>query len=1489
MESSTIIDVNRTLSVRYFPAEVSTNTCVLVCDIPCSMIWLLTVAQEGSSDIAYAKYVVSTTSRPGLPDTEKTQSESSQCNSLERLRSAENELRKARILVALDRPRAELFTFYRKEDLQRDAKSISNRVMAILRKNECQMSWKDAIKTTYLLRADHGKLHRLFVYAILSMIKSETKQNENLIGLDINTYLYRVPLSFSQPDGPLYNSENIWKPLNLDVQLLSNGQVIAVYSHDSVTKFRRVTNTVTTEGFEPGLVKPSKILLALTGQYARYAGGYFGKLPRPVDTAAAGANSSDHNKEEVLERYKQQVWKESVGGWLAEYEFDFLVEDETWIELELPLCQADTEHPITPDGIPQRGKIIWKPVFWPTSLCFVSTVDQLLTEQSAFSTPCFEDPLRFVEDWIASANDREDAVREMEQIAEVKQKPGRAEEPDTSHSNNIHIDAGQSFRRVTSLDGQMATIYPTPPDGMLSQVTPGVISADGLGATPGDSTHVVQSHRAGENVERIDLVREQAAIGSGLYDEDLFEDVPGEKFGEGEMADEPNWDFFDEPDVDMMADEDPMELDVPEKAASAAVENQVVNHSKIEQANSQVALVLSDCNNGMRLDEKGITHDPEFTTLEEGRPPRIVDDGPKGHGKFAIRSADLNSQPLSPSEVRKKLFVDMASPNSCPVKGINAVHSNRRSLLKSHFEWSTFQPDLKTADSRYSANGSFWFEPKQAGEHLPTNIYEQHLNMPMIGIPKKDRNILISGSPRNSEPPHSSSSVEDTDFDSSDFFSESNRCGSPSRSTGGEVVSLPTSPEPAEETLNPDTRSRIRDEVMALMELLHPEINERPFGLNHQPLQRALQPTLPVSHDRLLTIAQVIVDQVSQSFFNHDCPDHSSTAFKEKSLAIFPQLQSIYGDAMELDVAKLAGMATATHDVVEGNGLKVSPSPFIRLARADVSMNALSTIQPFWETLGLQPLNGKKDVTALCIHPAGLHIQEGSSALLQRLGETYTNCNLGSHTIANIQDATDNGLVEWDAKEGSGVLELLKTCEQVGTSLTTLAPVADNVIIYIVNPFRNKSALADVCNAFVALFTKYASACRKCKPNELNLQIIPMSFIASPDTVVIPSQPEYLSLALEVYNRCPLTTCSHAVADSAAAVTLAEPGPKNIMFSLTPDAASPLSKHGDTLHLAYSKSVDLRWLTACWTDTLGKTALTMTYCMSQKGSTVSRPRSEIILEMLETSEDIMINTRGQWRLFVAHDGPIEPDEINEWSAAANQNASSKQIAHCVLTLLTFDKRPSIQFSSSTPQNKSQPPFTATMTTTGKYGTPVSTPSALAMTSSPEQSTVSTPFPPTPGPSSGLITAPTPPDQSGQPTGHGFSFDTGVDPDTTLHDPTDECWSLVLNFGLNYSISPLESRPAQLSGFLLKRCGPLDSDGLVALGVNLIYSSSSAAAGVETNKAEQKSLLSDVIDQWRCLYTLARTKSLVQGGAEGTVLPWHVRTAVVGCKAVSEML
>ena len=360
---------------------------------------LLRSSQEGSSNIAYAICVPTKAGNSGVSDAVRTEPESSQSKGIDRLRRAENELRRARILVSLDQSKGELFTFYRKEDLQRESKSIYNCVMTILRKNECHTSSKNAIKTADLLRPDHARLHRLFLSAILCMIRSVVKQEQNLVALDLNTFLFRTSMSPQTKEQSMYEPGDIWRMLDLTAQLFPNGKVLAISHQDTLTMFKCVSSISPEHGSGSFLGKPRKVLLALVGQYARYVGGYLGRLPRPCETMADGASPSESKTEVSMENCKQRIWKDLVEQWLAENELSCSVEEGAWIEVEVPFCEANPEHGRSAEGFPHKEKALWKPIFWPASLCYVNTMDQPF-EEAKPSSFCFEDPLHFVEEWI---------------------------------------------------------------------------------------------------------------------------------------------------------------------------------------------------------------------------------------------------------------------------------------------------------------------------------------------------------------------------------------------------------------------------------------------------------------------------------------------------------------------------------------------------------------------------------------------------------------------------------------------------------------------------------------------------------------------------------------------------------------------------------------------------------------------------------------------------------------------------------------------------------------------------------------------------------------------------------------------------------------------------------------------------------------------------------------------------------------------------------
>lgn len=91
------------------------------------------------------------------------------------------------------------------------------------------------------------------------------------------------------------------------------------------------------------------------------------------------------------------------------------------------------------------------------------------------------------------------------------------------------------------------------------------------------------------------------------------------------------------------------------------------------------------------------------------------------------------------------------------------------------------------------------------------------------------------------------------------------------------------------------------------------------------------------------------------------------------------------------------------------------------------------------------------------------------------------------------------------------------------------------------------------------------------------------------------------------------------------------------------------------------------------------------------------------------------------------------------------------------------------------------------------------------------------------------------------------------------------------------LNTLNGRSACMaSGFLVKRAGPRDEDGLIPLGVNLVY-------GQQPHKA----LLKDVLGMYRNLGVLARVRGVVD--PVKSVLPLHVAAARKAWKAVSETM
>ena len=191
-----------------------------------------------------------------------------------------------------------------------------------------------------------------------------------------------------------------------------------------------------------------------------------------------------------------------------------------------------------------------------------------------------------------------------------------------------------------------------------------------------------------------------------------------------------------------------------------------------------------------------------------------------------------------------------------------------------------------------------------------------------------------------------------------------------------------------------------------------------------------------------------------------------------------------------------------------------------------------------------------------------------------------------------------------------------------------------------------------------------------------------------------------------------------------------------------------------------------------------------------------------------------------------------------------------------VTIITVDEVATLHFMSHVESD-----FNPSMAT---FATPVSTPAANTV--SPEQSGYTS----TPGAAPVATSLQTP---------AAASFDH--ENDARLVDITEETWGVVTSIpsgNANMTVSEFTTTvsPALVSGYLVKRAGPRDQDGLLSMTIDVLHA----------QKANY-GLMKDVLIMYRNLGTLARSR----GNTDSVrgLLPCHLAIAKRAFSAVQALM
>jgi hypothetical protein len=513
------------------------------------------------------------------------------------------------------------------------------------------------------------------------------------------------------------------------------------------------------------------------------------------------------------------------------------------------------------------------------------------------------------------------------------------------------------------------------------------------------------------------------------------------------------------------------------------------------------------------------------------------------------------------------------------------------------------------------------------------------------------------------------------------------------------------------------------------------------------------------------------------------------------------------------------------------------PPPHVVVQRGDNILEMLPPALHFWETFSLAPISGGKNVISCCIHPASGALEEGADFLLDRISSSYEAGRFGVHVRAQIDGVVKNGLVPVNIPKDSprsyeiGTKAILSRIESFGSVLAHgVADEGMNIVVYVINPFEHPSALVDICTAFVRMQIVYEasiSTIPHAKPNHLALQIVPSKFVAHKLGCVLRIGIVH-RLAVEVYSRCIQTDTDISYADAqcapapAPAIQLAKSIPKNIEFRLTPDPSPALLKENQLLHVAYSQSIDERWVAVAWSDNTGSLQKTAVVNLGRRNTNILKPFSDIMKEIWDITTDLIKYPAVKWRLCFTKIGPMPEDEVTAWRAMVR--------THDRITaayLISADISTPYRLTELLPELKME-----------NFSTQAN------INTSPAANT------PTPGPPSSVLS----PDTTASTPGASDS-NTELDSDAELVDVSDDSWGVILAHSLPRTNDLADGTRGRVSGLLLRRSGGEDGGGWkVVVRMSVLDGGG-------------KDLVKEIIEIWRGLGIIGT----FQGGRPG--IPW----------------
>jgi mediator of RNA polymerase II transcription subunit 13 len=1351
------------------------------------------------------------------------------------------------------------------------------------------------------------EIHECFISAALGSIVYFLCQDHGFIPLNSRTLILtspKTPTSDLSAKNLMLKSNAITLA-TLDISLTSLGALVVKAYSDIAPGLQSLGAFSSPVASSSDLSPGTALWLAPGGNAAKFYAAQDDKnLPGSLPISQLQKSPPD-NRQHAFNGATIQSWQSKSLDWLSTKGLSTAaLEDGGWIFVQVlggnsPYLNADYQ------GIPMLEDLAIVP--WPALLCFQTSSNGTRNLQLTSISPASRDPLSLAEEWFTGKDERASMLikRQKErQIAEAKSR----EQADVEARNLQSTTYSPAALRRGSNAGAMYPTPPDAPhhpigatpsfDGQVS--TPGNPNAlfphdvDATPQTMNPAAMDVEADLWGSSGKK-DRANTSINFNDNDNDNDLFGDGGVDLF---EGVTDADFSFFDEPDtVDIdQGSAVPEPTGPPNNQEASNLPEAPALDPPTKALPRTTDIMMEDANTA---DDSSIQQETKITEMQPPSIPKENRATTEEKDKVVSEKAPVVSPPFNKEAIFNRLFTRCSDSQPRRASIFNKIDFessilsvNEKYGANGRFSFPTeekpVQPSLPLAFPRTEyLSRRRKLDDGQGSRGLMRALREPDEALELETVEDEPMLYLL-----DSEFASQISEQDDTSHASEDrslVLNPGVKRKWTMENEGGDEMTSSFNALAVEYEQSVETPLSISGSQIPLLDGDPADWSLTTYFTSPEPDVQSNA----LSDLEYIAAAQILTDQAVSgtvklpgpasrtSKDNQSCHRRSSST-RELMHTVTKAAKICFKDVAACNMQSFLeiqgipvlnqGLRLPPRPTPRGAGLDSSRSnnpfpinpPQLEVRRSESTLSILPSAISFWENLGLGPSKGNKDVNAICVHPNVEGMAENASTFLDQLRSVYESFRLGSHERFESKDLVDSLLpFAVDASQPpnnshnlaglkqtiDSLAALKETMVRLSRVISSLPIEAKNIVVYFIYPVDNAALLVHICTAFQHLFNLYRRALSEKKintANELVLQLVPLDFVASPTSIMVPLPSEYTRLAMEVYDRC----MSFSSASSAPAVLLEQPLPKSIDFKMSPvPSASVLQEHS-CLHIAYAQSIDDRWITAAWTDNRGTQQMTASYCLGRKNEPISMPFSDVANEIWETTMDIISAKKIHWRVMITRVGVMDPSEIEFWAGLQ----STESEAQINLTLLTVQTDPSLRLL---------PPSITLSPTSNAVQlviTPVSTPQPL-------QSSIVSPDNATPPARDTGGNAATPGENPVEP-----------DADARLIDYTDQSWGAVLAHRLNNSNSLLELSPALISGYLLKRGGTNLDDPPIVMEVNVVYSEV-----VGNPRTFHEGLLREILGYYRGLGTLARVRGVVDPVKD--VRPWHIAAAEKAVKAL----